>query len=82
MIYGSVPLCNDDKRYDCGKDLSYCYFPRDKQKRKRTPSLDYVIYFEYIQLFVYAHPASFQIQTGGCVIRVYDWEVLRRFHDY
>ena len=43
-------------------------FPRDKQKRKCTPSLEYIIYLEYI---VHACPASFQNQNGGCVIRVY-----------
>ena len=43
-------------------------FPRDKQKRKCTPSLEYIIYLEYI---VHACPASFQIQNGDCVIRVY-----------
>ena len=32
-------LCNDDKQYAIGKDLSYYKFPSDKQKRKRTPSL-------------------------------------------
>ena len=35
-----VPLYNDDKRYDSGKDLSYFNFPGYKQKRKRTPSLE------------------------------------------
>ena len=40
-------LCNNDKRYDSGKDLSYFNFPRDKQKRKRTPSLECIKYFEF-----------------------------------
>ena len=43
-----IPLVNNDKRYDSGKDLSYLNFPRDKQKRKRTPSLQCMIYFENI----------------------------------
>ena len=68
-----VPLCNNDKHYDSGKDLSYYNFPRDKQKRKRTPSLECIIHFAYI---VYARSASFQIQNGGCVIRV-SWLRLR-----
>ena len=34
----------------------------------RTWSFECIIYFEYI---VYARPASFQIQDGGSVIRVY-----------
>lgn len=28
-----VPLCNNDKQYDCGKDLSYFNFRGDKQER-------------------------------------------------
>ena len=36
-----LSLYNNDKRYDRGKDLSYFNFPRDKQKRKRTLSLEY-----------------------------------------
>ena len=36
-----VPLRDNDKQYDSGKDLCYFNFPRDKQKRKRTPSLDF-----------------------------------------
>ena len=36
-----VPLCNDDKQCDSGKDLSYFNFMRDEQKRNRTPSLEY-----------------------------------------
>ena len=40
-----VPLCNDDKHYDSSKDLSYFNFLRDRQKRKRTPSLECVIFF-------------------------------------
>ena len=32
------------------------------------PSLECIIYFEFT---VYARPVSFQIQHGGCVIRVY-----------
>ena len=41
-----VPFCYIDNRYDCGKDLSYFNFQKDNQKRKRTPSLEYFIYFE------------------------------------
>ena len=48
-------------------------FPRDNEKRTRTP------YSEYI---VCACPSSFQIQNGGYVIRMYGGEVLRMFHDY
>ena len=57
-----VRLYNRDKRYDSGKDPSYFNFPRDKQKRKRALSLEYIIYLDYI---VYARPALFQIQNGG-----------------
>ena len=74
-----IPVCNDDKQYDSGKELYYFNFPRNKKKRKRMPSLEYNIYLEYI---VYGRSASFQIQNGGCVIRVYGWEVLRTFQDY
>ena len=42
-----VPLVNNDKRYDSDEDLSYLNFPRDKQKRKRTPSLECIKYFEF-----------------------------------
>jgi len=63
-----VPLRCHDKRHDSGKGLCYFNFPRDKQKRKRTPSLEWIIYFEYV---VYARPASFLIQNGRCLIRVY-----------
>ena len=35
------PLCSNDKRYGSGKALSYFSFLRDKQKRKRTPPLEY-----------------------------------------
>ena len=38
-----VLLCDNDMRYDSGKDLSYFNFPRDEQKRKRTPSLECII---------------------------------------
>ena len=74
-----IPLCNNNKCYDSGKDLSYFHFPRDNEKRKRTPSLEYGICLKYI---LYARRASFKIQTGGCVIRWYGGEVLRTFHDY
>ena len=49
---------------------SYFNFPRDnyEQKQTRTPSLEYVIYVEYI---VHSCRASFQIKNGGWVIRVY-----------
>ena len=57
-----IRLCSNDKCYDSGKDISYFNFPRDKQKQKRTPSLEYTICLEYI---VYARPTSFQTQTGG-----------------
>ena len=40
-----VSLCNNDKRYDSGKDFSYFNFPRDQQKRKRMPSLECIILF-------------------------------------
>ena len=63
-----IPLCNNDERFDGGKGLSYINFPRDKQKRKRSPSLEYIIHLEYI---VYACQVSFQIQNGRSVIRVY-----------
>jgi len=45
MAYGHcwVLLCDNDMRYDSGKDLSYFTFPRDEQKRKRTPSLECII---------------------------------------
>ena len=59
-------LCNNDKRHDGGKDLPFLSFPRDKQKRKRKPPLECTI-FEYN---VYARPAWFEIQNGGCLIRV------------
>ena len=36
-----VPLCNNDKRYDSGKDLSDFNFSRDKKKGKHVPSLEY-----------------------------------------
>ena len=76
MAYGHcwVLLCYHDMRYDSGKDLSYFNFPRDEQKRKRTPSLECIIYFEYN---IYSHVASFQIQDGGYVIRVYGTVVTR-----
>lgn len=50
--------------------VSYFNFPRDnyEQKQTRTPSLEYVIYVEYI---VHSCRASFQIKNGGWVIRVY-----------
>ena len=63
-----VPPRFHDKRHDSGKDLCYFNFPRDKQKRKRTPSLEWIIYFEYV---VYARLASFLIQNGRCLITVY-----------
>ena len=28
-----VPLCNNEKRYGSGRDLSYSNFPRDKRMR-------------------------------------------------
>ena len=74
-----IPPCNNDKQYGSDKDRSYFNFPRDKKKRKRMPSLEYNIYLEYI---VYSCSASFQIQNGDCVIRMYGGEVLRTFHDY
>lgn len=43
-----VPLCNNVKRCDSGKYLSHCNFPMDAQKRKRTPSLECIIYLEDI----------------------------------
>lgn len=43
-----VPLYNNVKRCDSGKYLSHCNFPMDAQKRKRTPSLECIIYFEDI----------------------------------
>lgn len=63
-----IPLCNNDEQFNGGKDPSYITFPRDKQRRKRSPSLEYIIHLEYI---VYACQVSFQIQNGRCVIRVY-----------
>ena len=39
--HSCVPLCDNDRRYDNVKELSYFNFPSDKQKRKRTPSLEY-----------------------------------------
>lgn len=54
--------------HDSCKDLCHFNFSRDKQKRKRTPSLELIIYFEYV---VYVRPASFLIQNGRCLITVY-----------
>ena len=36
-----VPLCYNDKRHHSGKDLSNFNFPRDKQKRKSMPPLEW-----------------------------------------
>ena len=57
-VHCCVPFCNNDKRYDSGKDLSYINFSRDKKKGKDTPSLEYT-------------QVHFQIQNGGFVIRVF-----------
>jgi len=62
-----VPLCNDGKRCNSGQDLSYWNFPRDKPKGKCTPSLEFI----YLEYFVCACPALFEIQNGDCMIRVY-----------
>ena len=52
---GSLSNENADGKKDVIPNTS-SNFPRDKQKRKRTPSLEGIIYFEYV---VYARPASF-----------------------
>ena len=39
-----VPRFNNNTCYHSGKDLSYFNFPRDKQKRKLTPSLECIVY--------------------------------------
>ena len=62
------PSKTNDILYDSSEDLSYFNFPRDKQKRKGTPSLECISYFSYI---VNARQTSLQIQNGGCGIRVY-----------
>ena len=51
-----VPLYNNDKRYDSGKDLSYLNFPRNKQKMKANAIFRMHDLFEYT---VYARQASF-----------------------
>ena len=48
-VHCCVPLCNNDKQYDSGKDLFHFNFPRDMQERKRMPPLEYIIYLEYIR---------------------------------
>ena len=45
MITGAY-LWYNDNRYDSGTDISHLNFQKDNQKRKRTPSLEYFIYFE------------------------------------
>ena len=54
----------NDIHSDSGKDVSDFIFPWDKQRRSARQ-----IYFEHI---VFAHPVSFQIQNGGCLIKVYN----------
>ena len=38
-----APICNKEKRYGSGKDISYFHFLCGKQRRKRALSLGYIL---------------------------------------
>ena len=48
-----IPLCNNEKDYNSGKDLSYFNIPRAEKKQKHMLSLQGIIYVEYV---VYTQP--------------------------
>ena len=59
-----VRICNNDKRYGSGKDISYFNFLCGKQRRKRAAALEYI-------LVPCLCPSSLvSIQNDGCLIRV------------
>lgn len=59
-----APICNKDKRYGSGKDISYFNFLCGKQRRKRAAALEYI-------LVPCLCPSSLvSIQNDGCLKRV------------
>ena len=60
-----VPLCNNDKRYNSGKDLSLIFnFPTNKQQTKPNAIFRMHNLITYLEYNLYARPASFLIQKG------------------